>query len=72
MSTPVLIEAAINGVVRKEHNPHVPRTRDEIRADIIAAFDAGASMVHPHQSDQGHGPTDVEDYVATWSPVLDA
>jgi uncharacterized protein (DUF849 family) len=71
VNSPVLIEAAINGVVRKSDNPHVPRSRDEIRADIRAAFGAGASMVHPHQSDEGRGPTDVDDYAATWQPVLD-
>lgn len=71
MAEPVLIEAAINGVVRKVHNPHVPRSRDEIRADTLAAFDAGASIVHPHQSDEGTGTTDVADYAATWAPILD-
>ena len=68
---PVVIEAAINGVVRKSDNPHVPRSREEIQADIRAVIAAGASIVHPHQSDQGHGPTDADDYAATWQPVLD-
>jgi 3-keto-5-aminohexanoate cleavage enzyme len=68
---PVVIEAAINGVVRKSDNPHVPRSRDEIRADIRAVIEAGASMVHPHQSDEGRGPSDVDDYATTWQPVLD-
>jgi 3-keto-5-aminohexanoate cleavage enzyme len=68
---PVVIEAAINGVVRKSDNPHVPRSRDEIRSDIRAVIAAGASMVHPHQSDEGTGPTDVDDYAATWQPLVD-
>ena len=71
MNSPVVIEAAINGVVRKSDNPHVPRQRDEIRADIRAVIAAGASMVHPHQSDEGRGPTDTDDYAATWQPVID-
>jgi 3-keto-5-aminohexanoate cleavage enzyme len=71
MGEPVLIEAAINGVVRKVHNPNVPRSRAEIGADILAVLDAGASLVHPHESDEATGPTDVDDYEATWAPVLD-
>lgn len=71
MGAPLLIEAAINGVVRKEHNPHVPRSRAEIRADVLAVIAAGASLVHPHQSDEATGPTDVDDYVATWAPLLE-
>ncbi|MEO5839605.1 MAG: 3-keto-5-aminohexanoate cleavage protein [Acidimicrobiales bacterium] len=68
---PVLIEAAINGVVRKSDNPHVPRSRDEIRADVREVIAAGASMVHPHQSDEGRGSTDADDYAATWQPLID-
>ena len=71
MTSPVVIEAASNGVGRKSDNPHVPRSRAEIRADVRAVIAAGASMVHPHQSDEGRGPTDVDDYAATWQPVID-
>ncbi|HEV8297239.1 MAG TPA: 3-keto-5-aminohexanoate cleavage protein [Acidimicrobiales bacterium] len=72
MADPIFIDAAINGVVRKEHNPNVPRLVDEIRADIGACFDAGASVVHPHEPDGANGPTDAAAYAACWEPVLDA
>lgn len=46
--TPLIIEAAINGVTGKVQNPHVPIAPDEIAADALACFDAGASVVHNH------------------------
>ena len=39
-STPVIIEAAINGETRPERNPHVPRTADEIIDDVGSCLDA--------------------------------
>lgn len=36
MTTPVVIEVAVNGVTTKERNPLVPSTPDEIAADAIA------------------------------------
>ena len=48
MTTPVMIEVAVNGVTTKERNPHVPSTPEEIAADAIRCIDAGASIVHIH------------------------
>ena len=48
---PVLIEAAINGGTTKARNPNVPMTPDEIRADALRCFDAGATIVHAHNHD---------------------
>ena len=48
---PVLIEAAINGGTTEARNPHVPVTPDEIRADAMRCFDAGATIVHAHNHD---------------------
>jgi len=45
---PLIIEAAINGATRKQTNPHVPRSVEEIVASAVAALDAGASIVHHH------------------------
>ena len=67
---PVLIEAAINGVVPKSWNPHVPRTLDEVRADIRASFAAGASIVHNHAGDGATGPNGLDFYVQAWEPIL--
>ena len=72
MGEPIFIDAAINGVVQKEHNPNVPRSVDEIRHEIGVCFDAGASVVHPHEPDGAHGPTDAGAYAMCWQPVLDA
>jgi uncharacterized protein (DUF849 family) len=67
---PVLIEAAINGVVRKSWNPHVPETLEEVRADVEASFAAGASIVHNHAAPGASGPNGLDFYVQAWEPVL--
>ena len=48
MSTPVIIEAAINGVTAPERNPAVPRSPAEIAADAVRCLAAGAAIVHSH------------------------
>ena len=45
---PVIIECAINGVGKKERNPNIPRTADEVLADSLACLDAGAAIIHAH------------------------
>lgn len=45
---PVVIEVAVNGATSKTTNRNVPITPDEHVADIVAVFDAGASIVHFH------------------------
>lgn len=57
--TPLVIEAAVNGVTSKRRNPHVPRTVDELVQDAHACFDAGAAIVHHHTEDQVLGSADV-------------
>ena len=52
---PTVIEAAVNGMVTKEQNPHVPRTVDEIVEDSLRCLDAGASIVHHHNDDPVFG-----------------
>ena len=69
-NTPVLIEAAINGVVPKSWNPHVPHTLDDVRADIRACFAAGASIVHNHAPAGATGPNGLDFYVQAWEPIL--
>lgn len=69
---PVIIEAAINGVTTKRQNPHVPRDADEIAADGLACFDAGAAIVHNH-IDGGaglSGPDAAARYAECWRPIL--
>jgi len=71
MSTPVIIEAAINGGTTKERNPHVPVEPAEIAADALACIDAGAAIVHNHIDRFGVSVDEaVERYLEGWRPVL--
>jgi uncharacterized protein (DUF849 family) len=49
---PLIIEAAINGATRKQSNPCVPRSVEEVVASARASLDAGAAIVH-HHNDEG-------------------
>lgn len=53
----VIIEAAINGGTSKDDNPNVPITAEEIAADALACYEAGAGIVHAHCNPIG-GPDD--------------
>src|SRR5258708_2375996 len=44
----VIIEAAINGVTSKKHNPNTPKEPAEIADDALRCFAAGAAVVHNH------------------------
>lgn len=71
--TPVILEAAINGMTSKKKNPHAPRTPAEIEKDALLAYDLGATIVHAHNSDislTGHEAA--EDYLTAWRPILAA
>lgn len=69
--TPVVIEAAINGATPKARNPHVPTAPEEIAADALACFSAGAAIVHNHIDDFAlGGAAAAERYLAGWRPVL--
>lgn len=69
---PVIIEAAINGITRKEVNPHVPRQVDEIGADALACLEAGAAIVHNHVEVSGDPRRVADTYLEAWRPVLAA
>jgi 3-keto-5-aminohexanoate cleavage enzyme len=70
MLLPVIIEAAINGGRPKELNPNVPVDADEVAADALACFEAGAAIVHSHCDPVG-GPDDevAERYLAAFRQV---
>lgn len=73
MATPVIIEAAINGATPKRRNPNVPRSDDEIVADALACFEAGAAIVHHHLDGfPPSGADAAEAYLRIWRPVLAA
>ncbi len=73
--SPVIIEAAINGVTTRQRNPSVPRSPDEITAEAIRCIEAGASIIHNHNDDPvidmvtpAH---DAKPYIEAWAPVLE-
>src|SRR5947207_12616208 len=71
MSTPVIIEAAINGVTAPERNPAVPRSPAEIAADAVRCLAAGAAIVHSHNAEFAlDGARAAERYLEAWRPVL--
>jgi 3-keto-5-aminohexanoate cleavage enzyme len=70
VETPVIIEAAINGVTSKEQNPNVPRTPEEIGQDALSCLDAGAAIVHNHiDAVMVDGSRAAERYLEGWRPV---
>ena len=52
-AAPVIIEAALNGITSRAHNPHVPVHPDELTAEAIGCIDAGATIVHSHAHNLG-------------------
>jgi len=54
-TTPLVIEAAINGSTAKSLNPNVPRSIDEIVDTALACVDAGAAIVHNHNDEPDFG-----------------
>ncbi len=69
-ATPVVIEAAINGLTSPSTNPHVPVTPEQVSADALACFGAGASIVHHHADAYGVSAAEAADrYLAAWRPV---
>jgi len=66
----VIIEAAINGATKKDANPNVPISPEEIADDALACLEAGASVIHAHCDPPG-GPDDevAERYLAGFRPV---
>jgi 3-keto-5-aminohexanoate cleavage enzyme len=66
---PTVIEAALNGMTTRDHNPHVPRTVNEIVASGLACLVAGASIIHNHNDEPNFGGATrhcAEPYLAAW------
>jgi uncharacterized protein (DUF849 family) len=74
MTSPVIVELAVNGATPRSRNRHVPRTPAEIAEVACEGIELGASIVHNH-NDEPMFTTDgvhaVEPYLAAWEPVLD-
>ena len=52
---PLIIEVGLNEGARKQRNPNVPYSPEEIAADFIASAAAGASIIHFHARDPQTG-----------------
>jgi uncharacterized protein (DUF849 family) len=70
--TPVIIEAAVNGITSKARNPHVPCLPEEIAADALACLEAGAAIVHNHVDVMSGGDAIAARQLEGWRPVLAA
>jgi uncharacterized protein (DUF849 family) len=71
--TPLIIEAALNGVTTKDRNPRVPRTPAEVAADARASLEAGAAILHSHNDEMTPDPARAAAlYAEAWRPVLAA
>jgi uncharacterized protein (DUF849 family) len=67
----VIIEAALNGITSRRHNPKVPVTADELATAAIACIDAGATVVHTHSSDPTAPAADrAQEYASCYHAVL--
>jgi 3-keto-5-aminohexanoate cleavage enzyme len=72
-ASPVIIEAALNGVTTRGHNPRVPVRPAELSADAIACFDAGATVVHTHADNLGAPVDDLtQRYAECYRGILKA
>ena len=62
MSEKRIITAALTGAMSpKAVNPNVPVTPEEIAADAVKCWKAGAAIVHLHMRDENDKPTgDIE------------
>ncbi len=70
-TTPVVVEAAINGGSTKARNPHTPITPEEIATDALACIAAGAAIVHNHvEVVMVPGAEAAARYLEGWAPVL--
>ena len=69
--TPAIIEAAINGVITKDRNPHAPTEPAEIAADALRCLSAGAAIVHNHiDRVASDGVAAAERYLEAWRVIL--
>ncbi|MEL6371065.1 MAG: 3-keto-5-aminohexanoate cleavage protein [Pseudomonadota bacterium] len=73
VSTPLIIEASLNGMTSKADNPNVPYTDEEIVEQAIACMEAGAALIHNHTTEPVFGETgamDAELYAKPWRRLL--
>lgn len=70
--TPLLVESHINGLRTKDYNPNTPMGYEEVAAEAIKCWEAGATAVHLHNTDMKFiGEKAYEDYMKVVKPVLE-
>ena len=67
MAKKTIITAAVTGAwPKKENNPNVPMTPQEIADDVYACWKAGAAIAHLHmRDDEGNGTMDTAKFEET-------
>jgi uncharacterized protein (DUF849 family) len=71
ITTPLIIEAALNGGTSKDVNPHVPTSSAELTADGLRCLRAGAAVVHTHAADPHAPPKQAAQlYLDHFQPIL--
>ncbi len=67
---PLIVAVSMNGERAKNANPHIPVGHDEIIAAALSCYDAGASIIHCHNSSTAlTGQAAAEDYLAVWRQI---
>jgi len=67
---PVVLEVAINGSTTKAKNKNAPETLQEIGAEAIRCFDAGATIVHAHSGQPNENiEAAARPYIEAFKPV---
>lgn len=73
MTTPLIIEVAINGPVGKDRNPNVPISAAEMASSAQGCLEMGASIVHAHAGVPFVGKVErhaSKPYLDAFTPVL--
>lgn len=72
MTSPVILELAVNGMTTRERNRHVPRSPAEIAEVMLEGLAAGAAILHNHNDEPmftADGVHAAEPYRQAWAPV---
>jgi 3-keto-5-aminohexanoate cleavage enzyme len=67
---PLIINAAISGSAPLSASEHLPKNPEEIGAQALEAFEAGASIVHLHARNDNGAPTGDKEYHARAVKVI--
>jgi 3-keto-5-aminohexanoate cleavage enzyme len=72
MTSPVILEVALNGVTSRHRNPNVPATGEEHAKDALACVDLGATIIHTHAPNLVVGAEEAaEQYATAFRPVVE-